>query len=257
MGSRVRLDVHDPSSALDRLRRTRRRPRPTQHDYLHLRRLLDDLEDVLPTLTGTEALDVYCGARPYEHLLPPGIRVTGLDIADDYGVADVVSERFLPFEDARFDAILCTQAFYYVTDPVPAVAELRRVLRPGGRLVLTTPHVQEYDRAVVETRFTGPGLAALFAGWEDVEVRENGGRSVVLTSIAGRMLLDLQRAIARREALAPLARVAFPPVFALLSLAGLALERLDRRIAKAGYALPANLLITARAPGGAGDGRPS
>ena len=244
----VRAHARHTESTLERARRTRRRPRPTQHDYLHLRRLLDDLEDVLPALPGRDVLDLYCGARPYEDLLPAGVRVVGLDVSDDFGVADVVSDRFLPFEDARFDAVLCTQAFYYVPDPVAAVAELRRVLRPGGRVVLTVPHVQEYDRSSLELRFTGPGLAALFSGWEDVEVRESGGRAVALATMAGRVLLDLRRSLEARLGVGGPLRAVFAPVFALLSGAGLALERLDRRIAKPGYALPSNLMLTARAP---------
>ena len=44
------------------------------------------------------------------------------------------------------------------------------MLRPGGTLVLTLPLVWEYDRRIVERRYTGPGLAELFEGWDDVWV---------------------------------------------------------------------------------------
>jgi len=239
---------------LDRVRRTRRLPSPVQHDYLHLRRLLDDLVEVLGALdlAGAEVLDLFCGARPYDDLLGGAASVTGLDVADDYGVADVVTGEFLPFEDGRFDLVLCTQAFYFLPDPAAAAAEIRRVLRPGGSVVITVPHVQEYDRRTIEHRFTGPQLAALFADWEDARVMESGNRAVAWTTVTGRMLLDLERAIAsspigrRAVALgAPLAH------FALNAL-GLALERLDRRVAKAEHTLPCNLLLWARVPMGAG-----
>ncbi|RMG17125.1 MAG: methyltransferase domain-containing protein [Deltaproteobacteria bacterium] len=45
----------------------------------------------------------------------------------------------LPFADESFDGILCTNSFHHYPDPKRALAEMRRVLRPGGRLVLVDP----------------------------------------------------------------------------------------------------------------------
>lgn len=42
----------------------------------------------------------------------------------------------LPFADAAFDAVVSTEAFHWFPDPRRALAEFRRVLRPGGRLLL-------------------------------------------------------------------------------------------------------------------------
>ena len=57
----------------------------------------------------------------------------GLDILDVYRLADVVTEEFLPLPDEAFDLVMSTEAFHYVRDPEHGVAEIRRVLRPGGR----------------------------------------------------------------------------------------------------------------------------
>jgi SAM-dependent methyltransferase len=46
----------------------------------------------------------------------------------------------LPFRDATFDALFAGELVEHLPDPVPAVAEFRRVLRPGGTLILTTPN---------------------------------------------------------------------------------------------------------------------
>lgn len=48
----------------------------------------------------------------------------------------------LPFDDASADAVLCTWSLCSIPDPVRAVAEIRRVLRPGGAL-----HFAEHGRA--------------------------------------------------------------------------------------------------------------
>ena len=45
----------------------------------------------------------------------------------------------LPFDDNEFDLVLCIETIEHVRDVQLALSELRRVLRPGGRLALTTP----------------------------------------------------------------------------------------------------------------------
>jgi SAM-dependent methyltransferase len=230
--------------------RTRRHPRPTQFDYLHLRYLLNDIAGALARVTPPpkDVLDVWCGARPYEDLLPSGASCTGLDIEDRYGAADVVSDEFLPFPDACFDLVLCTEAFHYLRDPAAGVDEIRRVLRPGGSVVITVPLVWEYDRTVLEHRFTGPALAALFGGWEGVEVRENGGRAVSWTTLTGSMLRLAERRMTERRALRILLEPLFSICFVLLNGFGLVLARIERRYPSRIYALPMNLLLTARRP---------
>lgn len=47
----------------------------------------------------------------------------------------------LPFESGEFDGIVCVEALEHIFRPDEAVRDLRRVLRPGGRLVLTVPNV--------------------------------------------------------------------------------------------------------------------
>jgi SAM-dependent methyltransferase len=241
-----------PEHELHDINRTRRHPRPWRSEYLHLRHLLRDLEAALRALDGSvhDVLDVFCGSRPYDDLLPAGARRVGLDVTPRYGVADVVSDEFLPFPDASFDLVLCTQAFYFVPDPPAGVAEFRRVLRPGGTVLLTVPHVWEYDRNGLEHRWTGPSLAALFGGWDEVRVVENGGRAVTWTTVTGRMLSLAEWSLTQRSRLGRAATPPFRAAHLVLNGVGALLEGLERRLAHGSTTLPPNLLLTARRPAG-------
>src|SRR5204862_384010 len=58
----------------------------------------------------------------------------------DYGKLDIVSDIVnIPVEAAYFDAVLCTEVFEHIPDPVAAIREFSRLLKPGGELVITAP----------------------------------------------------------------------------------------------------------------------
>jgi len=58
----------------------------------------------------------------------------------DYGKIDIVSDiTSIPQPDASFDAILCTEVLEHVPDPVKALNELARLLKSGGKLIVTAP----------------------------------------------------------------------------------------------------------------------
>jgi hypothetical protein len=70
---RTRLSAQEVADDRD----SRRFPRPTQFDYLHLRYLIDSLGTAFNEAPGPvrDVLDIFCGARPYDDLLPPGARL--------------------------------------------------------------------------------------------------------------------------------------------------------------------------------------
>lgn len=134
--------------------------------FLARRRLWNAVRVAAPLLQG-RLLDVGCGTKPYRSLFEVNEYV-GLEIDSDAarrrGVADAYYDghRF-PFEKESFDAILCNQVLEHVFNPEDFMEELRRVLRPGGRVLLTVPFVwDEHEQPWDYARYTSFGLSAMF-----------------------------------------------------------------------------------------------
>jgi SAM-dependent methyltransferase len=80
----------------------------------------------------------------------------------------------LPFQDAQFDFVICTQVFEYLPDPGLAVAEIKRVLRQGGVLFLSAPSVFLRDHDKEYWRFLPESLRYLLREFDTVEVIPEG-----------------------------------------------------------------------------------
>jgi len=66
------------------------------------------------------------------------------------GTDSVASGAPLPYEDARFDAVVSMDVVEHIIDPLPWLAEALRVLKPGGRLFLTTPNYASRSLRAIE-----------------------------------------------------------------------------------------------------------
>jgi len=73
----------------------------------------------------------------------------------------------LPFEDNRFDLILCNHILEHVSDPARALREMHRCLKPGGTLVAQTPYSPLLRRTMEITENPTPEFAKLFFGQDD------------------------------------------------------------------------------------------
>jgi SAM-dependent methyltransferase len=111
-------------------------------------RAIGPLLEAVGPLQGAALLDLACGPG---HLAAAaaarGARTEGLDFAPtmiERARARYPSLRWtvgdahrLPYEDAAFDAVACAFGVLHMTDPDAALAQVRRVLRPGGRVAFT------------------------------------------------------------------------------------------------------------------------
>lgn len=106
---------------------------------------------ILARLPTGRALDAACGTgRHAAHLVAAGWDVVGVDATTamlDRARAKVPDARFeagdltaLPLDDAAFDLVVCSLALTHVVDLAGAVAEMARVVRPGGTVVLSDLH---------------------------------------------------------------------------------------------------------------------
>lgn len=86
-------------------------------------------------------LDLGCGEQPYRRMYEKYFsEIITADVEIRNGNTDVILETdFLPFEDLFFDVILFTEVIEHIADPFKTVSEISRVLKPGGKLLLTWP----------------------------------------------------------------------------------------------------------------------
>ncbi len=135
-----------------------------------LRANIVDLIEGLRLQPGDDVLDFGCAHQPYRDVLPPGVRYQGADIVGNPdATVRVEDDGTLDLDDASQDTVLSTQVLEHVTDPQVYLAECARVLRPGGRLVLTTHGLMVYHPDPVDLwRWTCAGLQQIVrdAGFE-------------------------------------------------------------------------------------------
>jgi SAM-dependent methyltransferase len=178
---------------------------------------LEPLAAELRVPAGGRVLDYGSADAPYRHLFPgadfvaadlPGNPAASLEIRDDGS---------LPAADESCDAVLSTQVLEHVADPALHLRECRRVLRPGGRLLLSTHGIMLWHPDPVDLwRWTSEGLRR--------EVAAAGLEVMRFEGVVGMGAIGLQ--LAQDALLARTPRRLHPAV----ALAGQALVALADRI---------------------------
>jgi SAM-dependent methyltransferase len=137
-------------------------------------------------------LDVGAGEAPWRDLLPLDVEYVGVDadLSGEFGMRRQSNITYydgkrLPYDDGSFDHVLCIEVLEHVSDPLEFMADLHRVLRHGGTLILTVPwsarlHHLPYDYG----RFTRFGLASLLksTGFSGVTIEERGNDIAVISN---------------------------------------------------------------------------
>ncbi len=140
-----------------------RRARPTHRlAYIIwlLPRRLETLAGRLNVGPGDRVLDFGCAEQPYRRLFDERVEFIGADLPGNPD-ADVTigSDGTLPLPDASVDAVLSTQVLEHVASPAVYLDECLRVLKPGGRLLLSTHGLMVYHPDPVDYwRWTAAGL---------------------------------------------------------------------------------------------------
>ena len=200
--------------------RARLHPSLRNPNWLILRRRRQIFEAGLDRLPGNAlcVLDIGGRLQPYRPLL--GAR-TKRYVAVDLQMTPLVdvgaAAEALPFRNAQFDFVICTQVFEYLPDPGLAVAEIKRVLRKGGVLFLTAPSVYIMDNDKECWRFLPQGLRHLLREFETVEVQPEGNSLIGFIRTCNVFMMSFFRP----RMLAPLWQWTVVP---FLNLAGFALE---------------------------------
>ena len=126
-------------------------------------------------------LDAGSGRSPWRsRLASRGIEVLSLDVEDRSGEVDIVADlQDMPVvPDASVGTVLCTQVLEHVPRPWDALAEIERVLEPGGYLILSVPHLSMLHEVPHDYyRFTRYGLSSLLEGrgFRILQILESGG----------------------------------------------------------------------------------
>lgn len=155
----------------------------------YLRWLIDFQFNTIYTLLSHEmpkfrgkVVDIGCGNCPFEHLVDTAkAQYVGVDVVDadkwDYENSKIITYdgKHLPFETASIDHFICTEVLEHVPDPNDLIADMHRVLKPGGLGIITIPwsarfHYKPYDYH----RYTPSTLATLFAAFPNVTIVNRG-----------------------------------------------------------------------------------
>ena len=105
-------------------------------------------------------LDFGCADQPYRHFFSSTIDYVGADLpGNPQADVEIQPDGTVPVEDGSVDAVLSTQVLEHVEDPATYLAECARVLKPNGRLLLSTHGMMVWHPDPVDLwRWTGEGL---------------------------------------------------------------------------------------------------
>ncbi len=133
-------------------------------------------------------LDVGCGSKPYQDTyFSAATSYVGVDYASEKSRPDIIASALsLPLDNESFDTVVSTELLEHVPDPLRALREMHRVLKPGGYLILSTPmYWPRHEIPHDYFRYPYDGLLYLVkeSGFELVRIFNRGNAYVFLGQV--------------------------------------------------------------------------
>jgi len=158
--------------------------------------ILTIYRSIKPTLRGLsgDVLDVGCGQSPYRFLLDASrTAYYGIDIGEardfDYQNTEIITfnGKDVPFENDRFDGVICTEVLEHVQDYQSLINEIRRVMKKNAIAVITIPWSARYHYVPHDFfRYTPSSLKTMFAEFAEVAISNRG---TDIASIANKVIV--------------------------------------------------------------------
>ncbi|MEO6613346.1 MAG: methyltransferase domain-containing protein [Chitinophagaceae bacterium] len=152
------------------------------HHFYYMRRgLLAAITKHASSLSGV-LLDFGCGSKPYRPIIKVD-KYIGLDFENpghNHANEDIdvyYDGKSIPFADNYFDSVLCSEVFEHLFDLESTLKELNRVLKKGGKMLVTCPFVWgEHEMPYDYARYTVFALQDLFKknGFQVIEFEKQG-----------------------------------------------------------------------------------
>ena len=165
-------------------------------------------------------IDYGCGNKPYEPVVKPFVKdYIGVDLPENPNAHIHIDPKGkIDLKESSVDIVLSTQVLEHVEDPYHYLSEARRVLKPGGQLLLSTHGYWIYHPDTTDyLRWTSAGLKKIIAeeGFEILSFKGIIGRSAMgIQLFQDGIILKLPKFIR------PFLSVFFQPLIALFDKIG-------------------------------------
>ena len=151
------------------------------------------IKKIIPTFNGN-VLDVGCGQSPYKFLLDASrTNYFGIDIVDadkfDYQNSAITpfNGEDIPFEDGKFEGVICTEVLEHVYNHQKLINEMFRVMKPNGTGIITIPWSARYHYIPYDYfRYTPSSLEKMFSQFKDVKIMSRGSD---ITNITNKLIV--------------------------------------------------------------------
>jgi SAM-dependent methyltransferase len=180
---------------------------PAPHRFAAADRVLyNQLSNALADAAASHAtgrlIDIGCGDKPWSAIFAPHvIEHIGVDHQAPSGSepreVDIVAGAYsVPLPDESADTILLTEVLEHLEEPVRALEEAHRLLRPGGAVILTTPLIFPVHGAPRDFfRYAPDGIRYVMreAGFNGIAVQPLSGQWTTLAMLRGLSLYPYRR----------------------------------------------------------------